>query len=82
MSVGAVGEYLVAALDELVAEGAWIRNHLFAVLFEVLAETVLERNGNSADCVVVWTAVEAWEDRFVDLSLVIVEDLEWVILFY
>lgn len=82
MSVGAVGDHLVAALDELVAEGARIRNYLFAVLFEVLAETVLERDRNSADCVVVRTTVEAWEDRFVDLSLIIVEDLECVILFY
>lgn len=81
MSVGAVGEHLVAAFDELVAESTRIRNHLFAVLFEVLTETVLESDGDSADCVVVWTAVEAWEDRFVDLSLVIVEDLECMSLF-
>jgi hypothetical protein len=75
VGVGTVGDELVANGLELILERLGILDHLLLVLLELRSSSVLEGNRESGDGVVVRTTLVSREDREVDGTLKVIEDV-------
>jgi len=74
--VGTVGDKFVTAGLELVLEGLGVLDDLLLVLSEIRGLSLLERDGQSGDGMIVWTTLVTWEDGEIDWSLEIVQCLK------
>ena len=73
MAVRAIGHELDAELLELVLKRFGVGDNLFLIGDKFRLDSLLQRNSESGDGVVVWPALVTWEDRKVDWAFEIVE---------
>lgn len=75
VAVGTVRDELVAQVLELFLKGLGVLDHLLLVLLELRGGSVLERNRESSDGVVVRTTLVARENREVNGTLKVIQDV-------
>lgn len=75
MGIGAISYQLVVERLEFVLQSLGVLDDLLLVLLELWGHGLVERDGKSGDCVVMWAALVTWEDGEVDWALEVVQSL-------